>query len=336
MSLHTLTFKILTPLFLGGANPSIPEIRPPSIKGALRFWYRLYHPTTDMAQLAKEENALFGGVGESASKSRLILRIPHQELKPSNHPLPKETVRYTKYVNGRERSFPINLLEYLCYGTYEYQKGKGNVFTRSYIKENESFTLHYSIRKATETDQEVITKAFDCLIAFGGLGSRSRNGFGSLSCKELATDYFQLAKTLQQRSLKLSNYTAASTELALFETPQDYPTWHAALAALGKAYRTSRMDVEPKHRYQKRAYLAAPIIVDKKQESFLDRHAKPYFMNIVEQNGRYKGIVLFLPYAFLADSDDFSDREKARHLQEYQTVTKQFNQLLEGHLKQVL
>lgn len=37
----TVTLKAVTPMFLGGAEPNkIAELRAPSIKGALRFWYR--------------------------------------------------------------------------------------------------------------------------------------------------------------------------------------------------------------------------------------------------------------------------------------------------------
>ena len=37
-----LTFKlqVVTPLFLSGANQQVAELRPPSIRGALRFWFR--------------------------------------------------------------------------------------------------------------------------------------------------------------------------------------------------------------------------------------------------------------------------------------------------------
>jgi len=35
-----VTFRIVTPMFLGGADPNIQaELRPPSIKGAMRYWY---------------------------------------------------------------------------------------------------------------------------------------------------------------------------------------------------------------------------------------------------------------------------------------------------------
>lgn len=37
----TVTLKTVTPMFLGGANPNdTAELRAPSIKVALMFWYR--------------------------------------------------------------------------------------------------------------------------------------------------------------------------------------------------------------------------------------------------------------------------------------------------------
>ncbi|HPU57120.1 MAG TPA: type III-B CRISPR module RAMP protein Cmr1, partial [Verrucomicrobiota bacterium] len=41
MKTLTATYRIVTPMFLGGANPeSQAELRISSIKGALRFWWR--------------------------------------------------------------------------------------------------------------------------------------------------------------------------------------------------------------------------------------------------------------------------------------------------------
>lgn len=35
------TLKVLTPMFMGGADPEgAPELRAASIRGAMRFWFR--------------------------------------------------------------------------------------------------------------------------------------------------------------------------------------------------------------------------------------------------------------------------------------------------------
>jgi len=39
-----IRYRVVTPAFLGGADPSSAELRPPSIKAALRFWYRDVDP----------------------------------------------------------------------------------------------------------------------------------------------------------------------------------------------------------------------------------------------------------------------------------------------------
>ncbi|MFH0988531.1 MAG: type III-B CRISPR module RAMP protein Cmr1 [bacterium] len=42
MDTKKVTFKceVITPMFLGGADPDKPELRPPSIRGAMRWWFR--------------------------------------------------------------------------------------------------------------------------------------------------------------------------------------------------------------------------------------------------------------------------------------------------------
>ena len=49
--METITFncRFITPAFLGGANPKgTPELRPPTIKGALRFWWRAQRGISDL------------------------------------------------------------------------------------------------------------------------------------------------------------------------------------------------------------------------------------------------------------------------------------------------
>jgi len=64
-------YRIVTPMFIGGANQDPSDgIRPPSFKGALRFWWRalnwgkFYHECRDkkkaLQALHQEELRLFG------------------------------------------------------------------------------------------------------------------------------------------------------------------------------------------------------------------------------------------------------------------------------------
>jgi len=40
MNTITATYRIVTPMFIGDAFQEAIDVRPPSVKGALRFWWR--------------------------------------------------------------------------------------------------------------------------------------------------------------------------------------------------------------------------------------------------------------------------------------------------------
>ena len=63
--MHTITFtcETITPMFLSGANQDVPELRPPSIKGALRFWWRAMNG--DKPNMRDLETEIFGGAGDN-------------------------------------------------------------------------------------------------------------------------------------------------------------------------------------------------------------------------------------------------------------------------------
>ncbi len=67
MSCHQLTFT--TPLFSRGAYDDRPEIRPPSIRGQLHWWFRA------LGGSYADEKSIFGGVHDGASASKIVVRI---------------------------------------------------------------------------------------------------------------------------------------------------------------------------------------------------------------------------------------------------------------------
>jgi CRISPR-associated protein Cmr1 len=40
MQMLEAVYKIVTPMFLSGADQEATELRPPTIKGVIRFWWR--------------------------------------------------------------------------------------------------------------------------------------------------------------------------------------------------------------------------------------------------------------------------------------------------------
>jgi len=82
---ETIRITFITPCFCRGADCSptgTPEIRPPSIRGQLHWWFRALGGTYE------DEKAVFGGVHGEAAASKLVLRVrspykPHIESSPT-------------------------------------------------------------------------------------------------------------------------------------------------------------------------------------------------------------------------------------------------------------
>ena len=69
-------YLVTTPLFGSGADHNRPELRLPSFKGVLRFWWRALAWSRlqgDLAAMQREEDLLFGSAG--GGQSRLVMRL---------------------------------------------------------------------------------------------------------------------------------------------------------------------------------------------------------------------------------------------------------------------
>src|SRR2546422_901454 len=70
----------ITPLFLGGVEQRQPELRPASVRGALRYWLRALLGAvvgTDLGILRQEERRVFGSTeGVSTITVRLAGSLP--------------------------------------------------------------------------------------------------------------------------------------------------------------------------------------------------------------------------------------------------------------------
>ena len=67
MEMREFDIEVVTPLFLGGADPQKAELRAASIKGALRFWWRAVYGCDDLEDMKKIEAGIFGSTENKAS-----------------------------------------------------------------------------------------------------------------------------------------------------------------------------------------------------------------------------------------------------------------------------
>lgn len=141
--------EIVTPLFMGGSDPRDAELRAPSIKGALRFWWRAFHPELSIAQLRSEESQIFGDPGELFGKSRIRIRL----------------VKDLAFENKKDRPVPHKSFVSPCFAP-------GKIFSLAIYGDKMIFGL------------------FELFTIVGGLGKRSRRGFGSIRIDKVDTKAF--------------------------------------------------------------------------------------------------------------------------------------------------
>lgn len=210
-------YRIVTPFFAGGADPKkFGGIRPPSIKGALRFWWRALqwqthfdragqNPVAALRSLHAAESRLFGTSADQGAQAKFLLSVEETGLSPNSLPKPG----------------PGNIY-LLGQGLYNHQKG--------YTWEGRaggSFTLHLLLHPSvTDEERRSLEEALLVFGLLGGIGSRARHGLGSVAIQEIACEgaqpFFTVPQTLDalraalaplvQRKAPLPPFTAFSRE----------------------------------------------------------------------------------------------------------------------------
>jgi CRISPR-associated protein Cmr1 len=145
----TVTLETVTPLFLGGAEPR-PELRPPAFRGALRYWLRAslggVIGDNNLAALHELESAVFGSTD---SGSPIQVRL-HGHLQESN-----------------EKVLP-------------HKEGK-QAAPRKAFRSDQTVKLSLSqFRSDDETVWKAVCSGLNLTLTFGGIGLRSRRGYGTL------------------------------------------------------------------------------------------------------------------------------------------------------------
>ena len=182
------TYRVATPLFCAGADPNRAELRVPSFKGALRFWWRaLAWPRCggDLQAIRQEENALFGSAG--GGQSRLLMR-----LAPAAH---AQAIgqREVLTVSSTDRSAVGEGARYLGYGVMEAfasrkKNTKAGQLTRACLRAPLDFTIRIRGRDLDPQELASLKRALIALGTLGGMGAKGRKGYGSLVLRSLCVD----------------------------------------------------------------------------------------------------------------------------------------------------
>lgn len=195
----TLTLRVTTPLFNGGADPANEAalrpadeagVRVASIRGAMRFWFRALAGALtgpDLGLLAGMERLVFGGAGSEAGgpgSSPLLLRIPRQPaIVPPSGPhefLPAAA----EPLNDRRKDDSRWILYLMGQGLADLAQMS---ISRPYVAPGQEFDLKVGFRHARTApvaEREAVEAIALCCLwlacAYGGIGARTRRGLGGV------------------------------------------------------------------------------------------------------------------------------------------------------------
>ncbi|WP_045118687.1 type III-B CRISPR module RAMP protein Cmr1 [Haliangium ochraceum] len=191
-------YELVTPAFIGGADnqTGFPELRVPSIKGALRFWWRAlrWRQGISVAQLREQEARLFGSADSTIGRSRVSLALTGM-TPSSGAKVSKRGAKVSELFDAagarttQQRRQPAPGLTYLGYGLVTAKDGK---LERGCLRPPLAFQLSLMFDPRERQDAKALTEqlaqAMQALGLLGGLGARSRRGFGSVALRALRID----------------------------------------------------------------------------------------------------------------------------------------------------
>ncbi len=307
------TYKIVTPMFIGSADQKPDDgIRPPSFKGALRFWWRALHwgkfyqdcdgnETAALKALHQKESELFGSAVKDGKGGQGVFLLSIKQ--------PKSIAQDSSWPSSK----PLGQSGFLGMGLWESgDRAKGNFQPhRIGLTSDHPFTVNLCFRGQTsENDIKSIKHALKALGLLGGLGSRSRRGFGSIALinmdeKEFRSDDLMSYKqTIQDLFSKLQvsdvmpPFTAWSVEsrIGLLERLQaSEKDAHKQAAKLFYQVRGQKAEVRG---VSKRGF-GQPLPLKPMKKEYDQRRASPLLFHIHPIGNKYICSHIFLPAQFL-------------------------------------
>jgi CRISPR-associated protein Cmr1 len=179
-----VVYKIITPMFCGGALPKDrAELRLPSFKGVLRWWWRALAWSRfegNLSNIQKAEDDLFGSVREGQGK--VIMR-----LLPSKAPsmIKKDDVLKLdgKVVGEGARYLGYGVMEAFGSAKKGVQAGQ---LTRPCLQAPFDLRIELRVRDADESNRGLLLDAVKAVGVLGGIGAKSRKGYGSLVLRSIS------------------------------------------------------------------------------------------------------------------------------------------------------
>jgi CRISPR-associated protein Cmr1 len=224
-----LNCQIITPMFLGNAQQEA-EWRAAPFKSLLRYWWRVtQHSQSDHKQLLKKEGELFGYAGDSDSNKSLVqIILPALEIKSSREDMPR--IGNINHPEVERAGGNINPLRYLA--GMGLLSPNGSV-KHSYFDPGGNFQL---VLEYPQKEEEDIGKTLALIQAFGAIGGRCRNGWGSFQITNPPVNEQDADKYLLVFMIDYPNCLGSDDHGKFLWRTNPRPTWQEAMKQLAEIY----------------------------------------------------------------------------------------------------
>ncbi len=179
------TYRIVTPVFLGGEDPKrgVALRWEPAFKGALRFWWRaLRWPRVRsqaggddlqaLRRLHEDECRLFGGPGDAGGGGRQAACLLRITPMPAMGRPPQNTTSGHEYLLGQGLCRPAS-------------HNNPTGYLRACVPAGNKLQVTLRCRDLQEALDLGLVDALQALGLLGGVGARSRRGLGSLAIQSI-------------------------------------------------------------------------------------------------------------------------------------------------------
>lgn len=190
----TLHIKVITPVFGGGVSSESTEaarhikvpdpitpIRGAAIRGQLRFWWRVLQKETDHQKLWEEERKIWGMASSPGAVSITVQTEGTWETVPVFRCEPKNS---GKGWNPK----PINGMEHIAYAAFPLQPPEAVLRQPTQPQAGDLHRLNSDVTVRLRVPIGMTKQVEDALTAWlllGGVGGRTRRGFGSVVSDDL-------------------------------------------------------------------------------------------------------------------------------------------------------
>ncbi len=303
-------YQLITPLYGGGVKPTEPDpitvVRATEIRGQLRFWWRACRGgefNGKLGAMKEEEDSIWGKAYEKGDRilsQEQTIQIIVEPLKQSTNdniePFKVETdnrgQKQSRY--DRDTSIPAYAAFPLQHTQEELQQAKP---PHKKVRDNVKFRLTISFPSNRRDDVAAALWAWE---TFGGIGARTRRGFGALHCISIKeneqtleldlpqADHQQAQEWIQERLTKyvvdgswatsvphLKKQSMAFKVVSRGNTHDRWAVWKNLIDTLKSFRQRRRSSTRPDARHPGRSIWPEPSAIRQSTHQSLPAHANP-------------------------------------------------------------